>query len=246
MAPTSQLNVECHLLPQPVGAGVAVVIDVLRMTTTATVLFERGLRNLYVVADVDHARRLAAEHGALLLGERGGLPLAGFSGGNSPHEYLDRNLRESSAILCTSNGSYAVEAAAGAEHLFLASIRNAGAVASSAFAASAGAITVICSGTDGRSSLDDVVAAGILIGELLQLAPDAALDDSARLALLAAEPADQAADNLRSSGHAKTLVRLGFAADVDFALERNVSDIVLQRQGHDPAMFARTSGEHQG
>lgn len=236
------LKVHCHLLPQPVDSDVAVVIDVLRMTTTAAVLFDRGLRELLVVAEVDHARRLAVEHDALLLGERGGVPLEGFSGGNSPREYLDHDLREASAILCTSNGSRAVEAASGASHLLLASIRNAGASARAALSASDGRIDIVCSGTGNRPSLDDVVGAGIVIHELLDLAPDADLDDAARLALLTAAPAGEASRLLRSAQHARTLERLGFAGDIELALERNATNMVPVRRGLEPAIFVGEKG----
>ena len=58
-----------------------IVIDVLRMTTTACALFSRSLSELTVVAEVEAARTLAAAEEALLLGERGGVKLPGFDGG---------------------------------------------------------------------------------------------------------------------------------------------------------------------
>ena len=87
------LKLELQLLPRPADFDVVIVVDILRMTTTSSVLVDRGLSELYVVAEEAEARQVARERGALLLGERGGLPLPGFDGGNSPLEYLHQNLQ---------------------------------------------------------------------------------------------------------------------------------------------------------
>src|SRR5947208_15883887 len=88
-------DVQVHLLPQlaPPGRladGVAVVIDVLRATTTIVYAFAAGCTAVCPCAEVEEARDLAAgiRVGRVLLGgERGGRPLPGFDLGNSPREY---------------------------------------------------------------------------------------------------------------------------------------------------------------
>ena len=89
----SNVKLELQLLPRPTDFDVVIVVDILRMTTTSSVLVDRGLAELYVVAEEAEARQVAKERGALLLGERGGLPLPGFDGGNSPLEYLIKTFR---------------------------------------------------------------------------------------------------------------------------------------------------------
>jgi len=79
-----------HRMPAGATAGgVAVVIDVLRASTTMITALAHGAAGIVPVADVDEARRLAGELGprVVLGGERGGLRIPGFDLGNSPREY---------------------------------------------------------------------------------------------------------------------------------------------------------------
>jgi 2-phosphosulfolactate phosphatase len=64
--------------------AVAVVVDALRASATAAMLFEAGAKEIIATMEVDQARRAAERYGALLAGERDGLPPEGFDMGNSP------------------------------------------------------------------------------------------------------------------------------------------------------------------
>lgn len=218
---------------------VAVVVDVLRMTTTATVLGELGLERLSVVADVERARRRARAEGALLIGERHARPLPGFDGGNSPLEYTAESVRGRRAVLCTTNGSAAVEACAGAAGVLLGSLRNATAVATRALDHGAGTVRVVCAGTEGAVSLDDVAAAGVIVGALLQRAPAADLDDAALLALAVAGSGSPIA-LLERSRHGRTLTDAGFEADLEAAARTDVTGAVMERLADAPDTFAPT------
>jgi 2-phosphosulfolactate phosphatase len=95
---------------------VAVVIDVIRATTTLAVLFDRGCARVLVAGDMPAARAFAADHpGAYLLaGEVGGLRPPGFDFGNSPVELAAADLSGREVIFCTTNGTRALHACAGA------------------------------------------------------------------------------------------------------------------------------------
>ena len=204
-----------------------VVVDVLRMTTTASVLFSKGLDELFVVAEVAEARKLALETGALLLGERGGERVAGFDGGNSPLEYT-QSLRGQGAILCTSNGSKAVEATA-VEHVFLGAIVNASAVAELALKVAKARITLICAGTGGRVSLDDVLGAACTAREMSKLSPELALTDACKVALANLETSSDLLKGLQNARHSATLRDLGYEADIEFAAQLNLLETVPMR-----------------
>src|SRR5438445_400071 len=86
-------DVQVHLLPElaPPGrlaGGLAVVIDVLRATTTIIHALAAGCVAVRPCLEIEEARTLAAElKGRVLLGgERGGAPIPGFDLGNSPAE----------------------------------------------------------------------------------------------------------------------------------------------------------------
>jgi 2-phosphosulfolactate phosphatase len=231
------INVKLAFVPPAPASDVAIVIDVLRMTTMATTLFSRSLAELAVVADSRAALALARESGALLLGERHGLPLPGFDGGNSPLDHLDTDLSGKQAILCTTNGSKAVEAVAEAAHVLLGAIVNDRAVARRALELTDGNVTLVCAGTDGLVSLDDVLGAGCILQEIRRLEPGVRFSDSCRIALMLAERPAGISDTLRQAQHVDTLGKLGFTDDVSFAANRNSFQEVPERHAAEPARF---------
>ena len=109
-------DVQVHLLPElaPPGrlrGGIAVVIDVLRATTSIVYAFAAGCREIRPCADLDEARRLADSlpaGKALLAGERGGMPPKGFDLGNSPREFTPKNCKDRTVVLTTTNGTRAI------------------------------------------------------------------------------------------------------------------------------------------
>jgi 2-phosphosulfolactate phosphatase len=231
------MRLECQFLPSGVRGGTAIVIDVLRMSTTAVVLMEAGVGELVVAADIDAARSLAASADTLLVGERSGVKLEGFSGGNCPLEYHGRDLSGQRAVICTSNGSRAVEASAGADELMIGTIRNARAVAEAALVTGADVITLVCAGTGGNVSFDDVVGAGVIARELRQREPGLELDDAARVALDSFGRHGSLNEALRAASHASTLQRLGYDADIDFAAAPDASGAVPRLSIRRPPTF---------
>src|SRR5690625_3629544 len=234
------LKIDAAFLPPTADTrlDVAVVIDVLRMTTTATQLFSRGLDRLAVVASVDGARKPAAENSALLLGERGGLPLPGFDFGNSPLEHRDSDLSGKTAVISTTNGSRAVEAAAAARHVLLGAIVNARSTARRAVSLADGKVTLICSGTDGLASFEDVLGAGLICECLLEEQPAAEVSDAARVCLQVLRAPDS---GIRLARHADTLLQLGFGDDLDFAAARDSLPLVAERTESGSAWFSAVS-----
>jgi 2-phosphosulfolactate phosphatase len=230
------IRLELDLLPMPRHTDVAIVIDVLRMTTTAAAMLAHGYREVSVVAGVAEAHALAARTGALLFGERGGVALPGFDGGNSPLEHDGRDAGLT-AVLCTTNGSKAVESVR-AKHLLLGAIVNAGAVARRALELAEREVTLVCAGTDGAPSLDDVLAAGLVLGALRTAGDATTLSDTCLMALDVAAATGDPLSGLRRARHAGTLIDLGFEADVAYAAGLDRLDAVPERRSERPAVFA--------
>ena len=210
------------------------------MTTTSALLFSRGLDELFVVAEVEDARGLAAQIGALLLGERGGEKLEGFDGGNSPLEYT-QSLRGQKAILCTSNGSKAVQTTKEVEHVFLGAIINARAVAERVLEVATENVTLICAGTGGRVSLDDVLGAACIARELLNLNAKLDLTDACKVALGSLELNPDLLSGLESAHHSAVLKDLGYEEDIAFAAKLNLLDTVPVRTSQNPTRFMLAS-----
>ena len=149
---SSALRVDVTLMPEirdwmPHGTRtVFIVVDVIRATTTLSMLFERGCRRVLIAPDIPSARaardRAAADPARglppLLAGEAGGLAPAGFDFGNSPAEIATREVTGRDVIFATTNGTRALRACVGGGAILAGALRNSRAVAAAALTASLG------------------------------------------------------------------------------------------------------------
>ncbi|MDF1810462.1 MAG: 2-phosphosulfolactate phosphatase [Phycisphaerales bacterium] len=211
-----------NLVHEQLQDRVAVVIDILRATTTIVNAMEQGAKNIVPVASVDSARILAQDNpDSILCGERGGIKPEGFILGNSPFEYSRKVVDGKSCILTTTNGTRALRMSEDAAQVVVGSLRNLDALCDW-IKTDGRNVVLVCSGTDRRVSLEDCIGAGLIIDRL-----GYAATDSAALMYHAMHSAVNRFDGVRfaieSSSHAKRLINLGFAQDVQFACEIGVS-----------------------
>ncbi|HVQ25786.1 MAG TPA: 2-phosphosulfolactate phosphatase, partial [Planctomycetota bacterium] len=94
--------------PGGVAGSHAVVIDVLRATSTIARALASGCAGVLPVAELEQAAARARSLGALLGGERGGLAPSGFDLGNSPRSYDASACAGRLVVLSTTNGSRAI------------------------------------------------------------------------------------------------------------------------------------------
>jgi 2-phosphosulfolactate phosphatase len=110
---------------------VAVVADALRASATAAMLLDAGAVEIVVVREVEEAfEARQAFPDALLLGERGGLPPAGFDFGNSPRTVAAA--RGKRVIFTTTTGAQRLVDSWGARAVYMGTTLNACAVAHAA------------------------------------------------------------------------------------------------------------------
>ena len=165
------MNLLVNLLPTPPYDDVVVLIDTLRASTVAPVLFDNGLEQLYITPKVKQARLLAAEHQSVLLGESSGVLLEGFNYGCSPAE-LSRLPFSGSAVMITRNLPHVLPKVSGAKHVLLGSLYNADAVLERALTLATSSISLVCCGFDNQEDLDDAISAGYMAARLKKLRPD--------------------------------------------------------------------------
>lgn len=181
-------DVSVHLLPAlaPDGRladGIAVVVDVLRATTTMIHALAAGCTAVRPCAEVAEAQELAGEMRAgrvLLGGERGGRPLPGFDLGNSPGEYTPKVCKGTTLVLTTTNGTRALLRAAEAARVLVAGFVNYSAVCEQ-LRQDPRPVHILCAGTEGEVSLEDTLLAGALVDHLCD-ASEVRLNDGARVA----------------------------------------------------------------
>jgi 2-phosphosulfolactate phosphatase len=222
-------EVQVHLLPAlaPAGAlagSLAVVIDVLRATTTIIHALAAGCKAVLPCAEVEEARERAGGMRAgrvLLGGERGGAPLPGFDLGNSPREYTGKLCRGNTLVLTTTNGTRALLRAAEAARVLVAAFVNYSAVCEQ-LRQDTRPVHIVCAGTEGSVSLEDTLLAGALVDYLCQLG-EVRVNDAARLAW----------DCFENQGR----VLLG-------ALEVSHGGAILRRLGYDEDIRAAAHVDH--
>ncbi|MGQ0552655.1 MAG: 2-phosphosulfolactate phosphatase [Planctomycetota bacterium] len=169
------------------GPEHVVIIDVLRATSTIVSALAAGAECVIPEGEVEAARLRARAEGALLGGERKGLPPPGFDLGNSPASFTPERCGGRRVVLSTTNGTQAVLAVRGAAGgpaptIWSMSLLNAEATARALAAAGAASVLIVAAGTRGQVALDDVATAGCLAGSLL-LCGAADPGDGARVAL---------------------------------------------------------------
>ena len=217
--------------PPDMRGHVAVVIDVLRASSTIVAALGAGARCVRPVADLSVARDLADGPGTLLCGERRGVRPAGFALGNSPGEYTPDVVGGKTIILTTTNGTLAIERCAEAIAVIVCACVNLSAVVRWLVRRGDPAI-VVCAGSPGGPSFEDTLCAGILAHELGGKGPGLA-EARARAA-----ETPHVGRALRDCRHGRYLAGLGLADDVDWCAQRDVSHLVPVR-GADGTMVAQ-------
>src|SRR4051794_30456834 len=118
-----------HLKSGQLEGRIAVVLDVLRATTSIIAALACGVREIRIFPDTHSARQAAKNSpSALLCGEENCLKPPDFALGNSPGDF---NVQQagSTLFMSTTNGTRAIIAASGAERVLAGALVNASAVA---------------------------------------------------------------------------------------------------------------------
>lgn len=214
----------------------AVVIDILRASTTIVTALAQGATEVWPCLEIQQAEGMRSlEPGILLGGERGGLPISGFDCGNSPAEYSRERVAGRAIAFTTTNGTRALERVRGASSVFVGAFVNATAVARRLEPASR--VLLVCAGTGGRVTREDVLFAGWLA---LQLSKQGAtLDDSSVIAKEAwlnafgveRPSAGPLAMELRQTQGGRNLTRLGLEADIERVASWDAYDLVPELVG---------------
>ena len=198
-----------------------VVIDVLRATTVIVEALHAGATEVIPCATVTEARQTAAHLGpsALLAGERGGLPISGFDLGNSPRACQPDRVGGRSLIMTTTNGTRALLHAANAPRVLIAAFTNLPAVVRT-LAADPRDVHLLCAGTDGQPTEEDLLLAGAIAGELALLKPFQLDADATVWADTWSQTGvPQVHDRLRASTGGRNLISLRFDDDIEHAAQ---------------------------
>lgn len=207
----------------------AVVIDVLRATSSIGTALAVGARAVRPVDDIQTAFDWKTrDTDCLLAGERSCRPIPGFDFGNSPSAFLTPQVRGRQVVLATTNGSRALASAASAgfAEVLAVSLLNLGAVAKHIGRMHPQRLHIVCAGTNGAFSIDDAYVAGALIDRLSD-ATHLECDDAALAACLVHRGSAYDVPALFLQSRAgRNLLEAGLRDDVLFCARVDTLDVV--------------------
>jgi 2-phosphosulfolactate phosphatase len=196
---------------------VAVVVDVMRATSTIAQALASGYRRVLCCAEIEEALALreSLAEPAVLGGERNAVRIEGFDAGASPREFLEP--RGETLILSTTNGTRTIlTAAAKCGEVLLGSLLNLASIAAAVRERGEDAI-VLCAGFQGAFAIDDAYGAGRLVARL-----DGERTDAAKAAEVIARAYPRAIDGI----NARTYGPPGLEEDIAWCSQESVLDVV--------------------
>lgn len=206
--------------------AIAVIVDALRASSTIALLFERGIAEAWVVAEVDDAWELKRKMpDALMVGERGSIKIAGFDFSNSPTEILQvENLAGRRVIFTSTTGARRLLSCQKTKAMLVGAAVNATAVAKAAKALAHRLccdIVLVASGVHGRGDewAAEDIAASWTIADLIGLP----------LSETVPRPKGDLQTVFESSLHGRELLELGLHEDVYWSAQVDTVTTVPKR-----------------
>ena len=217
------------------GPDAAVVIDVLRATTTIAWSLQNGAEAIEAFANLEELEAAAAAWPAqqrLRAGERGGQRVAGYDLGNSPLAITPELVGGKRIFMSTTNGTRSLAAVKSVPLLLTACLPNRTAVARRLLDQECSRVWIVGSGWEGDYSLEDSLAAGAVASAAIEMAVAPHIGVSfgndemlAALALWQQWHLDTETC-LRTASHGQRLINLG-DHDADFACCAAVDSLQL-------------------
>jgi 2-phosphosulfolactate phosphatase len=205
-----------------------VVLDILRATSTMITAVNNGAIKVIPVVEVDDAvamMRTLDRKEALIAGERNALPLPGFDMGNSPLEFTQDKVRGKTVVISTTNGTSALQAVKNASRVLIGALINKTAVAR-AIQNRGEDVCIVCAGTGGKFSADDIYGAGAIISALQELGVAVECNDLGYVSELLYNSDRGRLGLISNSHHYKLLLELGMQEDIEYCFTEDVTDCV--------------------
>lgn len=219
---------------QAIDSKVCIVVDVIRASSSLTVIASKKPGNLTITTTIGKANKIASQSTThpLLCGERKGLPPEGFDFGNSPAEYFKTDLKGKTIVFTSSNGTRAIADLLVAPRVYLGCFLNAGAVAQKAYDYAVAHnldILIVCAGREEKFAIDDAYCAGYLVSRIVsKISSDQefSLGDGAQASLGIFGYYRDDSRLMQMSGAGKHVIDIGLSEDLTFLLQRDLIEVV--------------------
>jgi 2-phosphosulfolactate phosphatase len=212
----------------------AVVIDVLRATTTIATVLAAGAEAVQAFSDIEQLMKVSEKwesNRRLRAGERGGAKVEGCDLGNSPLECTPEQVQGKRFFLSTTNGTRALQRVEKAPHVLTAAFVNDQSVINHLKQHQPETVWLVGSGWQGSYSLEDTACAGAiayaLLGDLTQEQGDVIGNDEVIGAIaLYRQWQTNLLELFRFSSHGQRLLRLGGEDDLIYCAKRDYLKVI--------------------
>ncbi|WP_210487496.1 2-phosphosulfolactate phosphatase [Rufibacter aurantiacus] len=207
---------------------IAVVVDVLRATSSMVTALSHGVAHITPVSELE-ACLAYRDQGYLVAAEREGLKADGFDLGNSPFHYLEEDRTGRFLAITTTNGTKAMRLSSSADEVLAGAFLNVGAIAD--YVRRAGKdVVVVCAGWKGIFNLEDTLFAGALADRLQgEFTFDHDATQAAWHLYTTAKP--DMMGFLANASHVQRMKRLDILKDTEFCLQEDVYTVVPVLKG---------------
>ena len=217
--------------PENVTPDCAVVIDVLRATTTIATALNNGAKSVKAFSDLDllfNESEALNPDDRLRLGERGGKKVDFCDLGNSPLECTSELVKDRQIFISTTNGTRALQRVASANILLTGAMINYQAVITYLQENQPETVWLVGSGWEGGYSLEDTVCAGAIANGLIDYHNPHLIGNDEVLASISLyqQWADKLVDLFCLSSHGQRLLRLNLESDLKYCAQQNIVDLL--------------------
>ena len=204
---------------------IVVVIDILRATSAICAALHAGVEKIIPVETVEQARTYQ-DQGYIAAAERNGQVLEGFALGNSPFSFMHPELKGTTIVLSTTNGTQAIAAASPTNQVVIGSYLNLSVLAEWLIKSNQDVI-LLCAGWKNKFNLEDSIYAGALANTLIQKGAFTTNCDSTMAAMQLEDHARKDLYfHLQQSSHFNRLSHLNLEKDIRFCLTPDQAPVV--------------------
>ncbi|MGL4499159.1 MAG: 2-phosphosulfolactate phosphatase family protein [Planktothrix sp.] len=223
-----------ELAPANVLPDCAIVVDVLRATTTIATALNAGAEAVQVFSDIDSLMQTSDKWPAdkrIRVGERGGAKVEGFDLGNSPLSCTPEFVTDKRLFMTTTNGTRSLERVQASPVVLTAAFINRRAVVDYLLAENPETVWVLGSGWEGSFSLEDTACAGAvaqnLLNEIGHPIDDCAGNDEVFAAIaLYSQWQNKLFELLNHASHGQRLLGLGCYEDLHYCAQTDILDVL--------------------
>ena len=232
-------QIDVHLLPEhctveQLRGGIAVVVDVLRASTTILTALQNGAAAVIPCLSVESAKaRHASDTSVLMGGERQGVMIDGFDLSNSPLDYTRTAVENRTILFTTTNGTRALLHCREAYMVLIGAFSNVRCLADY-LTTCPHRLQIVCAGTDSSITGEDALFAGCLIDRILNSSHEQSetlLSDTASMVLgwwRFESSRHPLAVSLMNTLGGKNLIDLSYTDDIQFAADVDSSPVLAK------------------